>query len=398
MLVAGRFHPTHRDDLWLNEGFACWMQTAAADHLFPEWKLWDQWVTDDQSAALRLDAMRTSHPIQVPIGRAQEVEEVFDAISYCKGSCVVRLLFAILGEEAFRKGLQIYMKRHQYGNTETFNLWQAWSEASGKPIGDIMNTWTLQMGFPLLSVIKTVWTTDACEVLLEQSWFLADGSQDSTREKVWQFPVLAGGSGLQPREPEMMSGRSITVRFPRTSGVAEGLPWIKLNFGQFVPARVLYPENEYPGLCAAMSSRAMPPGDRAGLVLDSYNLSKAGLLSPARVVELLASCVDDEDVTVWNAVSSVLVAFDTLLLDEPTIHVKLRDFASKLIAKIAAKVGWEATPTDEIRTKLLRANIVSLHGRSVPSLAVIFARTKRSTPQLSLWQLRFSVLHFSFPV
>ena len=139
--------------LWLNEGFACFMQTWAADSIFPEWKLWDQFVTDDLSAALRLDSLRSSHPIQVqpqsrtttgapagrhplscvasgpaflpcswdrgtrvppvfqvPIKHAEEVEEVFDAISYCKGACVIRMLNAVLGEEAFRKGLQVYMK------------------------------------------------------------------------------------------------------------------------------------------------------------------------------------------------------------------------------------------------------------------------------------------------
>jgi aminopeptidase N len=120
--------------LWLNEGFACFMQTWAANHIFPEWAMWNQFVTSDLAAALRLDSLRTSHPIQVPIKHAEEVEEVFDAISYSKGACVIRMLNAVLGEEAFRKGLQNYMKRHQFGNTETSDLWQAWQEASGKPI------------------------------------------------------------------------------------------------------------------------------------------------------------------------------------------------------------------------------------------------------------------------
>merc|ERR1719281_900925 len=78
------------DDLWLNEGFACFLQTWAADKLYPEWQLWQQFVTSDLAAALRLDSLRSSHPIQVPIGHAHEVEEVFDAISYCKGACVIR--------------------------------------------------------------------------------------------------------------------------------------------------------------------------------------------------------------------------------------------------------------------------------------------------------------------
>ena len=118
------------DDLWLNEGFASWTQTLALDALFPDWGMWTQFICDDQSTAMRLDAMRTSHPIQVPIKHAEEVEEVFDMISYCKGASVVRILHAVLGAEAFQAGLQIYMERHQYGNTITTDLWKAWEEVS----------------------------------------------------------------------------------------------------------------------------------------------------------------------------------------------------------------------------------------------------------------------------
>merc|ERR1740133_735652 len=106
------------DDLWLNEGFANWMATFCADQLFPEWNVWEDYVGTDQQSALSLDSLRSSHPIQVPIGKAEEVEEVFDAISYCKGGSVVRMIYSVLGQEKFQEGLKLYFQRHQYGNTE----------------------------------------------------------------------------------------------------------------------------------------------------------------------------------------------------------------------------------------------------------------------------------------
>ena len=109
----------------------------------------------------------------------------------------------------------------------------------------------------------------------------------------------------------------------------------------------------------------MPPADREGLILDAYNLAKAGRLSPARVVELLACCVNDDDANVWDAVGDVLVALDKLLIDEPSIYDHFAGFAAKLIAKISASVGWEAKPSDGFLTKLLRANLVGLLGRCV---------------------------------
>jgi aminopeptidase N len=75
------------NDLWLNEGFARWMQFYASDHLYPSWSMWQQFVVDTQAIALNLDALTSSHPIQVPIEHAEEVDQVFDAISYAKVRC-----------------------------------------------------------------------------------------------------------------------------------------------------------------------------------------------------------------------------------------------------------------------------------------------------------------------
>ena len=102
--------------LWLNEGFATWMETGIADDLYPEWYLWVQFIADFQGRALLLDALRSSHPIQVAIDNAEDVEQVFDAISYCKGGSVIRMAHALLGEVDFICGLRAYMKEFQYGN------------------------------------------------------------------------------------------------------------------------------------------------------------------------------------------------------------------------------------------------------------------------------------------
>ena len=100
--------------MWLNEGFATWMETSICDSLYPEWRMWEQFIVDMQQHALGLDALRSSHPIQVPIGDAKEVDQVFDAISYCKGGCVIRLVHAIIGDAAFKQGLRAYMARRAH--------------------------------------------------------------------------------------------------------------------------------------------------------------------------------------------------------------------------------------------------------------------------------------------
>lgn len=140
------------------------------------------------------DGLLSSHPIQVPIHHAEEVEQVFDAISYCKGGSVVRMIKAVLGMADFQKGLSNYMKKYAYGNTETLDLWQSWEEVSGMPISELMASWTEQMGFPLLKVVKEDWQDDKVVLELEQIWFLADGST-VPEEKLWGKP-LNGRSAL----------------------------------------------------------------------------------------------------------------------------------------------------------------------------------------------------------
>jgi puromycin-sensitive aminopeptidase len=148
-------------------------------------------TSDTMGAALRLDSLRSSHPIQVPIKHAEEVEQVFDAISYCKGSSVVRMAEGVLGDDLFREGLRLYMKTHAYGNTRTDDLWAAWSKVSGIDVGALMASWTNQMGYPYLKVVGEVWGEGSVEITLEQGWFLSDGSTtEADASKTWRIPLL----------------------------------------------------------------------------------------------------------------------------------------------------------------------------------------------------------------
>ena len=121
------------DNLWLNEGFASWMQEKAAEHFYPQWKTWLNGYGQKQFA-MALDARRTSHPIQQPVADQSEAMTAFDAITYNKGQALIRMLENYLGEEAFRDGIRRYMAAHAYGNTTTADLWQALESAAGKPV------------------------------------------------------------------------------------------------------------------------------------------------------------------------------------------------------------------------------------------------------------------------
>ncbi|KAK4768867.1 hypothetical protein SAY86_027017 [Trapa natans] len=166
--------------LWLNEGFATWMSYLATDSLFPEWKIWTQFLSES-TAGLRLDGLAESHPIEVEINHAGEIDEIFDAISYRKGASVIRMLQSYLGAECFQKSLAVYIKKHSCSNAKTEDLWAALEEGSGEPVNKLMNSWTKQMGYPVVSVnIKDQ------KLEFEQTQFLSSGSKGVGQ---WIVPI-----------------------------------------------------------------------------------------------------------------------------------------------------------------------------------------------------------------
>jgi len=365
------------DDLWLNEGFACWSQTFAADHLFPEWKMWDQFTVVDQARALVLDSLRTSHPIQVPIAHAEEVEQVFDAISYAKGACVVKMLAAVLGEDLFRSGLQLYMNRHRYSNTETFHLWGAWQEVSGKPIEDIMKSWTEQMGHPVVEVVSDEWSADKVVLTLKQGWFLQDGT-GLEDEKLWQVPLLIGSKGLPSASVnEIMTTRTFVIEVPLDSSVSAEAQWVKLNYGQHIPTRVKYSHAMLQKLASAVSNHELPVSDRVGLLLDTHALVKAGMLSAVDLMLLLKAYSGETNASVWEALGQTLLALEKAFINDEFLHQKLSAFASSLILPAFSTVGWEPQPTDGHLTKLLRATLVGLLARFSANDPAVVAEAKR---------------------
>ena len=144
------------NDLWLNEGFSSWIQYIGVDHLQPEWRMMDQFFLDTVAPALDLDSLTTSHPISVEVKDPKEIEAIFDTISYKKGASIIHMLERVVGEQTIRSGLSRYLKRHEFSNAVTNDLWTAISDAwsSNKrynfTVQELMDGWTLQMGYPLI--------------------------------------------------------------------------------------------------------------------------------------------------------------------------------------------------------------------------------------------------------
>jgi len=352
------------DDIWLNEGFAAFSEHFCVDALFPDYKIWDQFTTDAMGTAMRLDALRTSHPIQVPIARAEEVEQVFDAISYCKGSTVVRMARCVVGAANFQKGLQIYMKRHSYGNTKTIDLWNAWTEATGGAIdvAQLMHSWTSKMGYPYLTVVDEKFEDNKVTFTLEQNWFLADGGDEASAEAsktlLWSVPLMFATSTYESSQAVIMNEKRQTF----TLDLHSKDDWLKINAGQQAMVRVAHSKEMIRRLTPVITSRkGLSAVDRGALLLDTYALAKAGYVPVESVVELLRGYTDEDCLSVWSSLSGVLQGLN-LLMEEVggAAFDAYKAFAKKIVMAAFVKVGWTPKDTDGHSENLLRSTLIGL--------------------------------------
>jgi aminopeptidase N len=350
------------DDLWLNEGFATFMQTLSADALFPEWKLWDQYITDDLDRARSLDGLRSSHPVQVPIPKAEDVEQVFDAISYCKGACVVRIVYHVLGPEKFRQGIRAYMKKHAYGNTVTDDLWDALGAAMGNQergwtVAELMGSWTQQLGYPVLRVSLG---GDKKSLVIRQEYFVSDGSSKPEDAGMkWMVPVFVGSS-KNPASHVMHIIKDKEATIPLVDGF-DG--WVKVNYGEVAPIRVQYdsPELFESLLKNGIGKKALSVPDRVGLLSDARALARAGRMNLGDILTFLKAYASagEENVDVWTGIEATVMNIEKIV-DGLGKSKDLGSLVMSLVRPQLSRIGWDVKESDKDGEKRMRACLFRL--------------------------------------
>jgi aminopeptidase N len=253
--------------LWLNEGFATWVGWLAVDHCYPEWKVWDQFVGSEFARALELDSLRSSHAIEVECKSSADVGQIFDAISYCKGSSAIRMLASVIGLDAMKQGLRTYLKQYAYSNALSGHLWEHLGEASKQDVASLMAPWTQCVGFPVVSLSLG---EDGDTVVATQQRFLATGP-DSTDGSSWPIPLAAIGAKDAAIGATFISDESIAtgVSLKAAGG------FVKANAGVNGIFRVGYDDALIAALCTPGADGApapvstLDPKDRMGLVSDA---------------------------------------------------------------------------------------------------------------------------------
>ena len=337
------------DDLWLNEGFASWMATKATDELHPEWEPLLGRV-GGREEAIRLDSVATTHPIVQRIAIVEQISQAFDSITYRKGEAVITMLEDYVGADAWRAGVQDYIRTYRLKNTVTDNLWGKVEAAAGKPVTAIAHDFTLQPGVPLIRVESATCAGGRTNVALRQGEFSRDRMDKQPLS--WRVPVIAstvGGGEVRT----LVAGGAATVAVP-------GCGPLLVNSGQTGYYRTLYT----PALLDALTARyaRLQPVDQIGLLADNWGLGLAGYQSAAEALDLIDAIPANANPQLWTRAAAILEQVHGMYAGDPQRQALVARYASAKLSPVLARLGWAARRGEKDNDAVLRADLIGTLG------------------------------------
>ncbi len=333
------------DDLWLNESFANMMEYQAVDALYPDWNIWDTFISAEGLSALRRDASPGVQAVRTVVNHPDEISTLFDpSIVYAKGGRLLYMLKNYIGEDAFRSGLTEYFKQYAYKNTEGSDLWAALSKTSGKDIAGFMNPWLERSGFPVLTISQK-----DDRVTVGQEHF-SDNPEKADKERIWPVPLFASS----PELGEVLNDRTLEKHTPASTSVRVNVE----ARGHYI---VNYPSVEQrSALTQAIISKQLSSGERLMVLNDSSMLARAGYQSYGSVLELMSAYNDEASDPVWDILSMVTGETRRFIDLEASLEPKIKAYIRQLIAAQYQRLGWDQIQTESAADQKLRATIIGL--------------------------------------
>jgi len=333
---------------WLNEAFASFMELKATDAMRPEWKRWLTFANLEVPWAMSTDQLKSTRPIEFEVTAPEEVDQMFDAITYGKGSAVLHMIDEFIGVENFRQGVGNYLRKHEYGNTVTGDLWEGLDGASEYPVSEIMDTWVYQRGFPQIDVKKV-----PGGVRLAQSRYLV--IPDETDATIWKVPVqLRGVADGQPFEVKFLLEDDEDV-----VTIAGDIEWVVANAGGHGFYRTSYAEELFTALLDNIDS--LGDNERHALVSDTLGLVRNGQLTSDHFLDLAAQFQDEEEQAIWSVITGGLGLIEHhALADE--VRLAFEAFVAELVGPALERLGWDVRESDTDLQRKLRGDLIATMG------------------------------------
>ncbi|KAM4619354.1 aminopeptidase N-like [Polymixia lowei] len=325
------------NDLWLNEGFASYVEYLGADHAEPSWNVKDLIVLSDVHRVFAVDALASSHPLssrEEDIQKPAQISELFDAISYSKGASVLRMLSDFLTEDVFTIGLSSYLQTFAYGNTVYTDLWDHLETARlanniqlPKTVHEIMNHWVLQMGFPVVTIDTTSGNVDQKHFLLDPN---STVTVPSPYKYEWIVPIKWMRNGTE-QTAEWLKTKEDTVESMKTAGA----DWVLVNLDVVGYYRVNYDPGNWEKLLDVLSTNrtAIPVINRAQLVDDAFNLARAKIISTVLALRTTKYLSKETDYMPWESALDNLDYF-YLMFDRSEVYGPMQAYLKKQVTPL----------------------------------------------------------------
>jgi len=336
------------EGIWLNEAFASFMEMKATDARRPEWKRWLTFSAVERPWAMEVDHLTTTRPVEFEVRSPEEADQMFDALTYGKGSSVLWMIEQFIGEEAFRAGVGTYLRRHAYGNTVTSDLWAGLDEASEWPVGEIMDTWILQGGYPQVDVALA-----GRSLRLAQRRFLAIPDESDTT--VWKVPLKIRGEAA-----EGPFSLSYLLDAPEAEiEVPDGVEWVIANAGGSGFYRVSYSEPLLQSIVDNLGS--LEATERYTLLYDVFAFAQAGQVEMAKALELIDAYSDETEQAIWQLIFRILGWVHHHLVRDEHLD-RYAAFVRTVVTPLVDRLGRQPRPDDADLDRRLRGQAIATLG------------------------------------
>ena len=327
------------NDLWLNESFANMMEYVAIDALQPDWHMWEDFATNEVTAALRRDSLDGVQSVQADVNHPDEISTLFDpAIVYAKGGRLLVMVRKLIGEEAFRSGLKSYFEKFAYKNTVGNDLWQELESASGQPIVNLMNAWISQPGLPVVSVSSS---HDAAT--LSQERFFIGEHQPS--DALWPIPLFAN----QPLDVKILDQKETTVSIEKP---------LQLNCGLSAHFVTKYDESTREYLLKNITE--LPTLDKICILQDATILARAGFENSASLLPLALSLKTETNEKVFGMAAGALTELRKFVDDNDAARDSLKRISGEFARATFEELGWDEKAGESDDDRERRTTALSL--------------------------------------
>ncbi|XP_036703110.1 endoplasmic reticulum aminopeptidase 1 isoform X3 [Balaenoptera musculus] len=365
------------NDLWLNEGFAKFMEFVSVSVTHPELKVEDYFF-DKCFNAMEVDALNSSHPVSTPVENPAQIREIFDEVSYEKGACILNMLRDYLGADAFKSGIVKYLQKYSYKNTKNEDLWNSmasicptdgtqrmdgfcsrgehsassshWRQ-EGLDVKTMMNTWTLQKGFPLITI-----TVRGRNVHVKQEHYVKGPDDAPETGYLWHVPLTFITSNSDSVQRFLLKTRTDVLILP------EEVEWIKFNVGMNGYYVVHYEDDGWDSLTGLLKGThtAISSSDRASLINNAFQLVSIGKLSIEKALDLsLYLKHETEIMPVFQGLNELIPMYKLMeKRDVNEVETQFKAFLIGLLRDLIDKQTW--TDGGAISERMLRSQLLLL--------------------------------------